>query len=194
MNSKEFIESRKIALELLDDALIENKVDKDILPILNLLNDTSQYYTTSSCSGRIVLLEIPRIGDKKSAKFLGKWHDTIETSDVMKAIKSANKGLLWILAQSPIIHIVTNSFENADKLLKTAISSGFKNSAIKTVSKKIVIEVCSTERVDVPIGKDGLFFCDENYINLIVDISNDILRKSKEKLNRFIINLKKLYK
>jgi len=74
----DFLENKKNALQKLDKAKIENKVDIGILPILDIINSLNEYYTTSSCFGRIVLLELPVIGDKKNAKFIGKWHRTIK--------------------------------------------------------------------------------------------------------------------
>ena len=39
-------------------------IDKDIAKILSKINSKKDYYTTSSCSGRIVLLE--KLSNKKS--------------------------------------------------------------------------------------------------------------------------------
>lgn len=185
MIKKEFLDAKEKALISLEKACIEKKADKEILPILSLINDSEECYTSSSCAGRIVLLEIPSIGDKKRAKFLGKWHRTIEPHELETAAAKAKNGLLWLIAQSPIIHIVTDTNKMADKILKTAIASGFKNSGIKSIARKIVVEVCSTERLDAPIGRDGFLFCKENYLQLLVDISNQILEKSTDKLLRF---------
>ena len=182
---KEFIAGKKNALESLQKACNEKKVDQEILPILRLINDSASYYTSSSCAGRIVLLEIPHIGDKKRAVFLGKWHRTIESKEIKESVEKANRGLLWFLAQSPIIHIVSDTYESADTMVKTAIACGFKNSGFKSLGKKIVIEICSTERLDAPVGRNGKLFCDNEYLDLLVDIANDVFMKSKEKLARF---------
>ena len=124
-----------------------------------------RYYTSSSCYGRIVLLEIPGIGDKKNAVFLGKWHRKISSDEILQSITKANKGLLWILAQSPIIHIGAKTVKAADKMLKTSISCGFKNSGIKSFEKNTIVEIVSTERLDSPVGSDGILFCNNDYLN-----------------------------
>ena len=185
MVKKDFLNAKEKALKSLEKACNEKKVDKEILPILSLINDSKKCYTSSSCAGRTVLLEIPRIGDKKRARFLGKWHGAIEPNDVETAAKKAKNGLLWLIAQSPIIHIVTDTSEMADKIVKTAIASGFKNSGLKSIGKKIVVEVCSTERLDAPIGRDGSLFCHKEYLQLLVEISNEVFEKSKDKILRF---------
>ena len=185
MVKKEFLDAKEQALKSLEQACIDMKADKEILPLLSLINEFEDCYTSSSCAGRTVLLEIPRIGDKKRAEFLGKWHRTIGVNEVKKAAKKAKNGLIWLLAQSPIFHIVVASNELADKLVKTAVASGFKHSGIKSTGKKIVVEVCSTERLDAPIGKDGFLFCNDEYLQLLIDISNEVFEASKTKISQF---------
>lgn len=192
-NKNEFLDAKERALESLENACKDDQVDKGILPILELINKFEGYYTSSSCAGRINLLEIPSIGDKKNAKFLGKWHRIIEPEELSEVVNEAKKGQLWLLAQSPIIHIVADTYERADKMVKTAISSGFKNSGVKSIGKKIVAEVCSTERLDAPIGMNGSLFCNEEYLQLLVSIANEVLDKSNKKLLRFKIKLRNIY-
>jgi tRNA wybutosine-synthesizing protein 3 len=182
---KEFIDGKKNALSKLEKAKVEDLVDKGIIPTLDLINNFEDYYTSSSCFGRILVLEIPKIGDKKKAKFLGKWHKKISIKDILTASKIAKKGQIWFLAQPPIIHLTAKNIKAADKILKIAISSSFKNSAFKTISKKIVVEIISTERLDFPIGENGKIFCNMDQLNLLRNISNEIIDKSMKKLRKF---------
>jgi tRNA wybutosine-synthesizing protein 3 len=100
--------------------------------------------------------------------------------------------MIWLLAQSPILHIISKSNLLADKFIKMAILSGFKNSGIKSFSSNIVIEICSTERLDTPIGKNGKLFCNQEHLKFLIEISNHILIRSKKKLILFKNNLKKI--
>jgi len=77
---KDFSNGKKSALGQLTKAISSNQVDTDIQPILNIINNSDEYYTTSSCFGRIVILEIPVIGNKKdldleALKKLGEFHE-----------------------------------------------------------------------------------------------------------------------
>jgi len=192
MKRKEFLDAKEKALKSLEKACNEKKADKKILPLITLINKSKDCYTSSSCSGRIVILEIPQIGDKNKARFLGIWHKKIELKEVETAVSKANQGYLWFIAQSPIIHIITDKIEVADKMLKTAIGSGFKNSGPKSLGSKIVVEVCSTERLDTPIGKDGFLYYKYIYLQILIDISNEILQKSTDKIARFENKLKEI--
>ena len=84
-----------------------------------------------------------------------------------------------------IVFFDAKNIKSADKILKIAISSGFKNSAFKTISKKIVIEIISTERLDFPIGINRKIFCNTDQLNLLINISNEIIDKSIKKLKKF---------
>jgi tRNA wybutosine-synthesizing protein 3 len=187
-----FLEAKERALNLLDKAKSKNKVDNGIEQILFLINKSDKFYTSSSCAGRIVLIELPKIGDKRGANFLGRWHRPIKHNELELAAKKGKNGMLWLLAQSPILHIAAETNNAADKLLKIAISCGFKNSGLKSIIGRIIIEICSTERLDAPIGKNGLLFCDEEFLNLLVDISNEIINRSSYKLQRFKQELKNI--
>lgn len=188
---QDFLEGKKSAISKLNKAKKENKVDKGILSILDIINGSEKYYTSSSCYGRIVVLEIPNIGNKKEARFLGKWHRAIDIEELISAIKKAKIGQIWLLSQSPIIHITAKTNDAADRILKTAIACGFKNSGIKSFKRKIVVEICSTERLDVPIGSDGVLFSKKEHLELLTNISNEIINKSRKKLDKFEKQLKK---
>ena len=193
MNKNEyFLESKNKALKKLEKDKNEDKIDDDIKEIINLINSFEDYYTSSSCAGRIVIIELPELGNKREAKFLGKWHREVEFREIKTAIDLANFGMIWLLAQSPILHVNSKSNLSADKLIKIAISSGFKNSGIKSFTGNVVIEICSTERLDSHIGNDGLLFFNPKHLKLIVDISNIIIKRSKKKLNILENNLKKV--
>lgn len=181
----DFKQGKKNALKKLELAKKDDKVDSKIIPIIDFINRSDLFYTTSSCAGRLIVLQLPVVGDKKNAVFLGKWHRKIKTNEVIDAIDNAEKGEIWFLAQSSIIHIVCYTESAADKMLKLGVSCGFKNSGLKALRNKIIVEVCSTERMDVPLGIDKKIYCDNKYIDLIVDIGNEIIDKSDSKLNRF---------
>jgi len=188
---KVFIENKKKSLLKLIKAKKDFLVDKKIIPILDIINNSDNYFTTSSCFGRIVVLQIPNIGNKKEAEFLGKWHREINLEDIKNSLEKFNDGQLWLLAQSPIIHIIAKTIEDAEKILKLAFSCGFKNSGIRSIGKRIVVEICSTERLDAPIGYKGNIFCNDDYLDFLVKISNQIINKSTNKLNIFENKIKK---
>ena len=189
-----FEEQKKRALE----KLRIGGADEEVAGIIEKINSFEGFFTTSSCSGRIVLISIPEIGAKRAAKFIGKWHrPPVSREEVQEAIKlKGREGIteereIWLLSQSPILHVACRDLEKAKALLRIAIESGFKYSGIKAISKdgKVVVEIVSTERMDVPLGKDGVMFCSEGYMDFILSKANFMLERGKEKLKRFYYNL-----
>ena len=175
--------------------------DEEVAGIIEKINSFEGFFTTSSCSGRIVLISIPEIGAKRAAKFVGKWHRSpVSREEVQEAIKlKGREGItegreIWLLSQSPILHVACRDLEKAKALLRIAIESGFKYSGIKAISKdgKVVVEIVSTERMDVPLGKDGVMFCSEGYMDFILSKASFMLERGKGKLKRFYCGLKEV--
>ncbi|MGB2842032.1 MAG: hypothetical protein WBC40_06100 [Halobacteriota archaeon] len=176
--------------------------DEEVAGIIEKINGFEGFFTTSSCSGRIALIRLPEIGAKREAEFIGKWHRSVTKEEVLGAIKTTEKGEIWLLSQSPILHVACRSLEKAKTLLRIAIESGFKYSGIKAISNsnsnsnsnskdngKVVVEIMSTERMDVPLGKDGVMFCSESYMAFILSKANFMLERGKGKLKRFYFGL-----
>ena len=153
------------------------------------INSISDYFTTSSCSGRIVVLEAPSFGRKRKAKFLGKWHGKVDVGEVKKALQKGGKGEIWFLVQSSIFHVAAISMEDARKLLNVANQSGFKYSSIKSVNGKIMVEILGTERIDAPLGVDGKIYGGDEYVELLVEIGNRMMERMERNLKRLEKNL-----
>ena len=169
--------------------------DDDIAELIELLNGFDDYFTTSSCSGRVILICIPEIGAKEEAEFIAKWHREVSKNEVLKAMGMWKDpdGELWLMSQSPILHVSCVSMEKAKQLLNLAIKSGFKYSGIKAITmKRVMVEIMSTERMDVPVGRDGVIFCSEPYLDFIISKANFMLERGKEKLRRFYYGLEGL--
>ena len=183
--TKNFKEQKAKAMEGLRKALTEDKVDHDIIPLLEKINALENYFTTSSCSGRISVMEMPYFGDKVNSVWLGKWHREVTVEEVLEAIGKHSSGQLWFLVRSPILHVSARTLEDAVKLLNLAIGLGFKYSNIKSVShKKLLVEIRSTERMDVPLGENGELWVDGNYLERIINLANAQVRRFKGKLRR----------
>jgi len=169
--------------------------DDDIAELIELLNGFDDYFTTSSCSGRVILICIPEIGAKEEAEFIAKWHREVSKNEVLKAMGMWKDpdGELWLMSQSPILHVSCVSMEKAKQLLNLAIKSGFKYSGIKAITmKRVMVEIMSTERMDVPVGRNGVIFCSEPYLDFIISKANFMLERGKEKLRRFYYGLEGL--
>lgn len=192
-NNHGFNSAKQQALRKLSEAITHDEIDIKMQGLLEILNDHPAYFTTSSCAGRIVVLELPSLGDKQNAVFLGKWHREATLKEVSDSCKKSEEGLLWLLAQPPIIHVGCRDMNTANQLVNVGIQSGFKNSVIKSLGEnRIIVEIRSTERLDMPIGKEGMLFCSDTHLQFLVQIANEVIRKSTAKLKRLEESLSSL--
>jgi tRNA wybutosine-synthesizing protein 3 len=189
-----FDDEKKRALERLERSGADGEVEE----LLQRINELDDYFTTSSCSGRIVVICLPEIGAKREAVFLGKWHRPVRKEEVFEAIHSAassRNGDVWFITQSPIMHVACRSLEKATALLRLALESGFKYSGIKAIAQhdgKVMVEILSTERMDVPLATDGSMMCSDAHLEFILAKSNFMLKRGKEKLERLCSGLHEL--
>ncbi len=166
-----------------EEAKKRGEVDEDIIYLLDLINSFDSYVTLSSCSGRIAVLEIPEIGNKKSTKFLGKWHRAVELGEVKDAAIKCRE-LAWFIQYPPILHIACKTLEDAYKLAKIANDAGFRRCGLISF-KNFVLEVCSWERIELPIAENGKMILDDLYLSKVIKIANFKLEKGKSRLKKF---------
>ena len=186
------MKAKREALESLFTAMGEGKVDGDITDLLLLINSINGVYTTSSCSGRIGIIEEPDLGAKPLARWLVKVHRPIEFEEAREALKNAGKGLIFLKSQPPILHVVAEDMEKAKRLHELGLASGFKYTTFKVVSKRYLVEINATEYLTAPLGRDGKVLVDDEYLRFAVELGNDMLKRSKGRLPRLERNFRAL--
>lgn len=189
MTRDSFLQRKEAILSKSDKSSIGGW-DKKIKSLCDKINKSRDFYTTSSCAGRVVLMVEQ---DKKSPNlFVKVWHDKIQFSDLKNALsdfiaKKDKKSIKFKLEQ-PIIHIACRDIELASELLEKAKHVGFKRSGILTVGKNVILELNSTEKLEFPIIKERKVLVDDLFLKIIVKMSNDKLQRGWNK----IVNFKKL--
>jgi tRNA wybutosine-synthesizing protein 3 len=162
----------------------KGSVDIPILPLLEKINQSKDYYTTSSCSGRIQLLTLSEDGKKNGTVWLYSTHDKAKVKDILPFLVNLPESAVWLKMEPPILHICARDMEAADKLLTMASEAGFRRSAILGFRKRIIIEIMIPERIDSLIAQDGVLLVDETYIKKIIAHANSRLKKSWERLKK----------
>lgn len=183
---QDFDIQKKLCLDKLykPDRSRKGEVDELIIPLIDHINSLDDYYTTSSCSGRIqVLTEAEK---KPDVKWLYASHDVVDKEDIISILRNdIPQNRAWLRQENMILHVACRTFSDADALLKIARENGFKRSGIIADSNIIIVEICSTEKMDVPISDKGRIVVDDEYIRMIVSIANEKFLKGKDKLERF---------
>jgi len=170
----------------------KGSIDKKIKILVDKLNKKKKYYTTSSCSGRIVLFDQGKSKKKNEGEWLFVSHDVVGAKEKKKLFDSIqdvnqkeNKNC-WFRFEPAIMHVNCSDIENAEKLLKLARGCGFKLSGIIGI-KKATIEIRSSERIDVPVE-----IIDPNTLDILIKKANEKMKETHKKINRLKTNLTKI--
>ena len=170
----------------------DGEVDLRIIDTLNILNSKEDYYTTSSCAGRIILIELEEIGGKKSSNFIFKSHEKVDYKDIWKIINDyTGTKMIFLIVNSSIIHVVCKDLESAKKLINISKESGFKYSSIFSLSDKIIVEIRSTEN-GYTSCENGIVYPSEDYLVIMIDIANQLLERIKKKIEKLNENLRNI--
>ena len=152
--------------------------DKKIVSLCNKINKKENLYTTSSCSGRLVLMKDDR--EKSPGLFVKVFHDIVGFADLKQAIEE-NKDKyqdLKIKVEPCILHLVCKTLDDANKILNKARKTGWKKSGILSFQEKIVLELNGTERLEFPVISDNKVLVEDEFLKKIVSETNKKLRKS----------------
>ena len=80
-------------------------VDEKIQKLTNLINNKKNFYTTSSCSGRIMLLQVSNSGKKNETKWLFVSHNPVAFQEIADTLKNP-EGDVWFKQEGMILHIL----------------------------------------------------------------------------------------
>lgn len=167
------------------------KIDGEIRELVSYINSLPDFYTTSSCSGRIMVIGKDESTRKNQVKWLLASHSPVELSDVLECLQELPEEDVWLRMEAPIIHICARDIYRAIELLKLANQAGFRRAGIISLGKRIIVEIFSTERLDVPIASDSKLLIPTEYLGHIVNTANNKLKNSRKKLKKIYLLLKK---
>ncbi|MEA2037905.1 MAG: hypothetical protein U9O94_10445 [Nanoarchaeota archaeon] len=163
------------------DKSIKQSIDKDIRPLVDLINSTPDYYTTSSCSGRVLLVE-KNSDCKKDCRFVVAEHKKAKFRAIKKSLSKLPKGDVGFKQESVIIHVCCRDLEKAKTLLKIVRDLGIKRAGIINIGKRIIIEIIGTEAMETIIARDGKILVEDSYLRVLIKDANKRLERNKKKI------------
>lgn len=179
----------------------KGSLDTPIIPLINTLNSHPSYFTTSSCSGRISILAQPisttaAAAPKPKKKALGgSWlfvsHEFAEPNSVIDLLfrSSSTNGELSELVfrfEPLIIAVDCKDLGSAQALVSTAISCGFRESGITSASKRVIIAIRCSIRMEVPLGTSEKIMVPPEYVKYLVDVANEKMVANKKRTDGFL--------
>ncbi|MEM1842199.1 MAG: hypothetical protein QXV81_05275 [Ignisphaera sp.] len=191
INLAEWYRKREEAYRRFIEDIEVGYTDRDIVDFIRLVFTKRRIFTTSSCSGRITVVDALYPWLRDEAHILFKKHSGVELSEIENTISRRPLYRYWLIVSGPIIHFNIASLEDVQKLLTVLRESGFKHSGVISISSSgIVVEAVSG--VWTPfLLRDGDHITVNN-LSHIVSIANAILAEGKNRLERLFKAFKEL--
>lgn len=186
----EFDELKKQAMKKLSAAKKEKLADEPAIELLDEINAKRDYFTSSSCYGRIMLINFA--GEKGRANFVERWHRTVSFDEVKKALDNAN-GVIWLRMEPLILHVSCRDVGAAAKLLRAKDRAGIKRGGIFNIADgRVQIEIEGTQRVEALVKASGVQVVSDDYVNNIVSIANERFKRNERDWEKLRREVKKL--
>ncbi len=166
-----------------EDKSRKGSIDEPVKPLCNLLNSHPDHYTTSSCSGRIAIYDIPASLNKRETRKLFDTHGTAAASDIAQALRGTSADSLWLRQEGLILHIRCRTLAAAETLLRLAQNAGFKRSGIIATRESFSVEICSTENVNHLLARSGTPLWTDEILRAITDECNARQERNLAKLH-----------
>ncbi len=168
------------------EAVEKNLADEKLVPLCEFVAATKNFFTSSGCAGRILLIQLPKGESKREASFHRRWHRRVSFAEVKEAIREKTRGELWMKMEPFILHLGCNTLENARKILAVMSRGGVKRGGIIVAKRgKFLVELQGTQEMSVPVKQGEKILVDEDYLRWIVGKANSKMRKNEEMLRRF---------
>lgn len=180
---------QKAKSEMLDKLYLPDRskkgnVDKPLIPFIDLINKHDDYYTTSSCSGRISIFSSHDATIKSGAEWLFVSHDQVEFSEFEKVLENIPQSMTSFRVEGMILHVACKTFEDAKKFMIFCQNNGFKHTGILAATKRYIVQVLGVERFDAPIGREGELLVSKEYMKFLLDEANKKLAKTHKQIHR----------
>ena len=175
-----FNQRKKDVLSKIDKSSKQSWDDK-ILKLCEKLNASENYYTTSSCAGRAILMIDKE--KKEEGLFLFVSHGGVDFDSLKSEVDKLDlMGAVKFKLEPPIIHVACKTIEDAQKLYDRAKLVGWKKSGLVSFGKNFVLELNSTEKLEFPVVSGGRLLVGDGFLREIVEQANKKLEKGWKKI------------
>lgn len=179
-----FDEIKTELLKRLEHARAEGVVDEGVNQYLDMINSHEDYVTSSSCYGRIILIDLPD-NTKRNSRFLSKWHRKVSVAEAWEALQKAEGDAVWFKMDPLIFHVSCRNIEAAEKLLKVKQSAGMKRGGIFSIApNRVQAEFNGTYGMELPVKKEKVLI-DKEYFAAVVEEANAKFEKNAKQWERF---------
>lgn len=165
----------------------EGKADEKMVSLCGFINSLQNFFSSSSCAGRIMLLKTDASESKRKAAFQAKWHRKVQFSELVEKLEKKNSAQeLWFKQEPFILHFGARNLENANKILECCRLAGIKRAGIMVAEQeKFLLEIIGTQNISLPVKKKNKLLVEKDFLNFLLEKANAKLEKNYLQLKKF---------
>jgi tRNA wybutosine-synthesizing protein 3 len=181
-----FPNNKKTFLSKLDKSK-KGDIDQRALPLITTINQRENYYTTSSCSGRVYLWT--GSGKKNETLWINMSHDLIDESFLTPS--KPHNSLIWLRFEPFIMHICCKDIESANHLLQE-VHKFYKKSSILSIANKIILEIRSSESIEMPLYENNQLLFPKTHHTFLINMINQKMNEMWNKMEKLRVMIEKI--
>ncbi|MDO8647515.1 MAG: hypothetical protein Q7R70_03805 [Candidatus Diapherotrites archaeon] len=177
---------------LWEKAKADGKVDERMIPLVEFIFSKPEYFTTTTCSGRILLLNLDSKELKKPDSFFAKWHEIPEFEEVWDSLGKKSSQDLWFKQESFVMVIGTTSLENAKKIMAICRNNGVKKAGIMACEEgRFLVEIMGSHYLSFLAKQDSKVIIEREFFEKQFETAVKKLKMNWQMLDKLEKALKK---
>ena len=175
----------------------KGSVDWAVLHLLDVINRQECFASTSSCAGRICLLEGKVKGQ---TSWLLVSHEEITTEQLQQAAESATDGAgVSVLFEPAVLHVECIDIQSSFNLVNLARRNGFKESGVSVGERsgRIIARLAYNARAEVPLPDASYLLTGGgagfSFVQFLVGEMNERLTANWQRIERLRDAIKREY-
>lgn len=89
-----------------------------------------------------------------------------------------------------ILAVECKDLSSAQSLVSVAIASGFRESGITSVSKRVIIAIRCSIRLELPLGNTQKIMVSPEYVRYLVGVANEKMEANRKRTDGFLLALR----
>lgn len=85
-----------------------------------------------------------------------------------------------------IIAVECRDLNSAQNLVSLAIACGFRESGITSVSKRVIVGIRCSIRMEVPLGDTQKIMVSKDYVRFLVEVANEKMEANRQRSEGFL--------
>ena len=160
-----------------DDKSFKGSIDAPVQDLVSIINESSDFLTTSTCSGRIMLInETSKEKRKNESGFLFVSHDYVQEDEFHKIQDCLQdvSGNVFFKLEPLIVHVQCRSLNHATWLLHLMKARDqFKHSCIvSALNEKWIVSIKGMVKLEIPLVFDDVRIVDDTLLSKYIQIAN----------------------